>query len=381
VSDSYLTTLLWAAGTVIFIIAASLALGSLARWIVRRRGASQGLQDRTFAGYLFAGPWIIGFVIFVVAPMLASLYWSFTTFTPPAQAEWVGAQNYLRVLTEDKDFRSALFNSLFLTVVGLPLQLGVALALAVLLNQRLRGERVFRMAFYLPVVLGLNAAALLCWRLMLNANNGIVNSALRGLGTIFEPFNWLTRTFIYVMEVANAFFLGLQNGNMGPLNGVLKAGFPAPERVPLWLQNPLWTKTSIILIMIWSCGTMMLIYLAALYNIPREMQEAAEVDGASTWQRFRHVTLPLITPATFYNLVVGTIATIQIFEQTYVLFRDTPTVAQSAYSVVYYLWRATFRFNEIGYGSAISWLLLVLILVITLVQFRLQDRWVQYDLR
>jgi multiple sugar transport system permease protein len=133
--------------------------------------------------------------------------------------------------------------------------------------------------------------------------------------------------------------------------------------------------------MVWTCGAMMLIYLAALTNVPRDINEAAEVDGANGWQKFRRITLPLISPATFYNLTVGIIAAIQIFEQPYVLFRDTPVVGQSAYTLVYNLWRSTFRFNEMGYGSAISWVLLVIILVITLVQLKLQDRWVQYDLR
>jgi multiple sugar transport system permease protein len=379
--NPYLNTIAWAVGTVIFIIVASVGLGSLARLIARRRGASPVVQGRVFAGYAFAAPWILGFFIFVAAPMIASLYWSFTQYHPPDAPEWTGLDNYIRLITQDKDFRAALLNTLFLTVVGLPLQIVVALGLAVLLSQRMRGERIFRAAFYLPVVLGLNAAALLCWRLMLNANTGIVNSVIRQISEVFPPFGWANRAFIYVMETANAFFLGLQNGNFNQLDAVTSAGFPAADRVPLWLQSPLWTKTSIVLIMVWSCGAMMLIFLAALYNVPKEITEAATVDGATPRQRFRHVTLPLITPALFYNLVVGTIAAIQIFEQTYVLYRDTPTVAQSAYSVVYDMWRATFRFNDMGYGSAISWLLLLIILVVTLVQFRLQNSWVQYDLR
>jgi multiple sugar transport system permease protein len=379
--NPYLETLAWVAGTVVFIIASSYGLGRAARAVARARGASQVQQQRTFAGYAFAAPWIVGFFIFVAAPILASLYWSFTKYSPPASPEWVGLGNYIRLLTEDKDFRAALVNTLFLTVVGLPLQIVVALALAVLLSQKLRGERIFRAAFYLPVVLGLNAAALLCWRLMLNANTGVINSVLRAGSEAFPPFGWLVRGFVYVNELVNAFFLGLQNGNFTPLSQVADAGFPSIDRVPLWLQSPLWTKTSIILILVWACGAMMLIFLAALYNVPKEINEAAVVDGATPWQRFRKVTLPLITPAMFYNIVVGTIATLQIFEQTYVLYRDSPTVAQSAYSVVYDLWRSTFRFNEMGYGSAISWILLVLIMAVTLVQLRLQDRWVQYDLR
>src|SRR5690349_2209251 len=379
--NPYLNTIVWVLGTVIFIIASSIGLGAAARSIARRRGATPIVQNRTFAGYAFAAPWIVGFFIFVAAPMLASFYWSFTAYHPPSAPEFTGLENYIRLITQDKDFRAALVNTLFLTVVGLPLQLIVALGLAVLLTQKLRGEKIYRAAFYLPVVLGLNAAALLCWRLMLNANTGIVNSVLRKGSELFPPIGWASRTFIYVMETVNAFFLGVQNGNFNQLNQVLNAGFPAADRVPLWLQSPLWTKTSIVMIMVWSCGTMMLIFLAALYNVPKEITEASIVDGATPWQRFRTVTLPLITPATFYNLVVGTIAALQIFEYTYVLYRDTPTVAQSAYSVVYDLWRATFRFNDMGYGSAISWLLLLLILVITVFQFRLQDRWVQYDLR
>jgi multiple sugar transport system permease protein len=126
---------------------------------------------------------------------------------------------------------------------------------------------------------------------------------------------------------------------------------------------------------------MMIFYLAALNNVPREIYEAAEVDGANGWQRFWNVTWPLITPYTFYNLIVGMIAVIQLFNEPYVLFYNSPTVAQSAQSVVYYLYINTFRFNRMGYGSAISWFLLIVIMVITLIQFRLQNRWVQYDLR
>lgn len=380
-TEAYTETLVTALGTIIFILLSSWAVASLARWVARLRGASPKVQQNTFAGYLFAAPWIVGFLLFVLTPMMASLQWSFTQYKPPAEPQLIGLDNYAKVLA-DKDFKASLFNSLFLTVAGLPLQLLTALGLALLLNQKMKGERLYRMAFYLPVVLGLNTAVLLSWRLMFNANNGIINTLIRGLSSVFAPVSWLNRALIFANETVSAFFLGLQNnGNFTMMNKIIEAGFPPAERVPLWLQSPLWTKTSIILLMMWSCGSMMLIYLAALNAVPRELYEAAEVDGANAWQRFRHITLALISPATFYNLVVGTIATIQIFEQTYVLFRDSPTVGQSAYSVVYYLWRATFRFNEMGYGSAISWILLVLILVITLVQFKFQDKWVQYDLR
>lgn len=379
--SSYLYTLTWAAITVAFIVASSVAVGAVARLIVKWRGGNRRRQYDTFAGYAFASPWIVGFFIFVLLPVLASLYWSFTSYRLPNPPVWVGLQNYVRLLTQDPDFRAALVNTFYLVVFGLPAQLVVALLLALMLNQKTKGEGFFRMAFYLPVILGLNSAVLLAWVLMFNANTGFVNTALRALGRNIPLFNWLMRAFIYVVEVTNAFFIGLQNNNYTLLHKVLETGFPPPHRVPLWLQSPLWIKPSIILLLVWSCGSMMLIYLAALNGIPREFYEAAAVDGATRWQRFRYVTLPLLSPATFYNLVVGMIAILQLFEQPYVLLRDTPTVARGGYTVVLYLWRATFRFNEVGYGAAISWILTLIILVMTLAQFKLQDRWVQYELR
>lgn len=380
IDNPYIYSLLWVVATVLFIILSSLALGTLARLIARLAGLSRARQEHTFAGYFFAAPWIVGFLIFVVFPMLASLYWSFTDYrigTPPG---WIGFQNYSRLLLEDRGFRGSLVNTLFLTVLGLPLQIGFALFLAVLLYQKTRGERVFRITFYLPVILGFNAAVLLCWRLMLNASNGIIDQSIRTLSRAFPPFSYLNRAVIYVVELVNGFFLGITNENFTLFHKVLADGFPAANRVPMWIQNPLWTKMSVILLMIWGCGSMMLVFLAGLNSIPRELLESAEVDGANSWQRFWKITFPLLTPYIFYNLVVGLIAALQIFEPIYVLYRDNQPLAPSAYSMVYYLYQATFRFNEIGYGSAISWLILVIIAIVTFLQFRLQNRWVQYEL-
>ncbi len=377
---AYLYTLLWAGGTILFIIGSSIALGGLARLIARWRGWSRTRQQDMFAGYAFAAPWIVGFVIFVVAPTLASLYWSLTSYRLPNPPVFIGLTNYAKLLFRDADFRAALLNTLYLTIFGLPAQLIVALILALMLNQRVRGESLYRAAFYMPVFLGTNAAVLLSWVFMLNANTGFLNQMLRLLARIFPPFQELIRLFIFLVESTNAIFIGIQTGNFTLFQRVWHTGLPGPERVPLWLENPLWLKAAIILLMVWSCGTMVLIYLAALNSIPREFYEAAQVDGAGPWQRFRHITLPLISPAIFYNLVIGMIATLQLFEQPYVLLRDRPTLAQAGHTVVYYLWRATFRFNEIGYGAAISWALTVLILVVTLIQFRLERRWVHYEM-
>ena len=378
--NPYLNVLITAGLAVIFIIFSSWAVANLARWIAKIRGARIIQQQNTFAGYLFASPWIVGFLIFVVVPLGFSLYWSFTDYrvVNNAPPNWVGLDNYATILFNDSSFRASVVNTLYLTVIGLPLQMGAALFLAVLLNQKLKGERVFRMSFYLPVILGFNTAVLLSWRLMLNTGTGIINQILRAL-TAFAPFSYLLRAVIYVQEVASAFFLGLNNGQFNLMNKVIEAGFPAANRVPLWVQSPLWSKTSVVLLMIWICGQMMLIFLAGLNNIPKELQEAAQVDGASSRQRFWKISFPLLTPYIFYNLVVGMIASLQIFEPVYVLYRDNQPLVSSVISMVYYLWQKSFSHFEIGYGSAISWVILVIILIITVIQFRLQDRWVTYD--
>ncbi len=379
--NPYLNVLFTAALTVSFIIASSYGVGLLARLIARLRGASTRFQENTFAGYLFASPWIVGFLIFVVVPLAFSLYWSFTDYrvTSNTPLNWVGLENYKTILFGDDNFRASIINTLYLTVIGLPLQLGVALLLAVLLNQRTRGERIFRMAFYLPVILGFNTAVLLCWRLMLNTGTGIINLIIRSAANAFPPFSYLNRLAIYIQELVTAFFLGLNTGKFNLLNKVVENALPAANRVPLWVQSPLWTKMSVVLLMVWSCGAMMLIFLAGLNNIPRELHEAAEVDGATGWQKFWRISLPLLTPYIFYNLVVGMINSLQIFEPIFVLYHDNQPIVSSTISMVYYLWQKSFSHFEMGYGSAISWIVLVIILIITIIQFRLQDRWVTYD--
>lgn len=380
--NPYLSVLITALETIVFIIVTSYLVASLARWIVKTRGATRKKQENTFAGYLFASPWIVGFLIFVVVPLAFSIYWSFTDYRVNVRepAHWIGFENYANLILKDQGFRASIVNTLYLTVIGLPLQMAFALFLAVLLNQKTHGERIFRMAFYLPVVLGFNTAVLLCWRLMLNTGTGIINQIIRAISNAFPPFNYLIRALIFVQEIISAFFLGISNGKFNLLTKVWEAGFPAANRVPLWVQSPLWTKMSVIMLIAWGCGAMMLIFLAGLNNIPRELHEAAEVDGASGWQRFWKISFPLLTPYIFYNMVVGLISMLQIFEPIFVLYRDNQPIVPSTISMVYYLWQASFRHFEIGYGSAISWLILILILIVTVIQFRMQDRWVTYDL-
>jgi multiple sugar transport system permease protein len=310
------------------------------------------------------------------------MHWSFTDYriTANVPINLVGFENYARLILRDAGFRASIVNTLFLTAVGLPFMIAVALFLAVLLNKKTHGERVFRMAFYLPVILGFNTAVLLCWRLMLNTGTGIINQLIRAISNAFPPFSYLIRSLIFIEELISGFFLGLNSGKFSLLTRVWQAGFPAANRVPLWVESPLWTKMSVVLLMVWGCGAMMLIFLAGLNNVPRELHDAAEVDGANSWQHFWKITFPLLTPYVFYNMVVGLIAFLQIFEPIYVLYRDSQPLVSSATSMVYYLWQASFRNFQIGYGSAISWLILLLILALTAVQFATQRRWVNYEL-
>ncbi|MCA9979628.1 MAG: sugar ABC transporter permease, partial [Anaerolineales bacterium] len=176
-----LFTLLWSIGTIIFILISGYILASIAKFVVRRRGGSQTLQEKAFVGYFFASPWIIGFLVFVLGPSIMSLYWSFTNYRISEPVEWIGLQNYAELM-QDRRFITAMFNSLYMTIIGVPLQLAAGLGMAMLLHQKIRGRTAFRAIFYMPVLLATSTAVLFTWRLMLNPNNGVVN-------TIFRWFN------------------------------------------------------------------------------------------------------------------------------------------------------------------------------------------------
>ncbi len=638
--------LLWSAATILFIIVGSVALGHAARLIARWRGLSASEQRKIYWGFLFASPWIIGFVIFVVGPALASLYYSVTDYRLGKDMNYVGLDNYRTLLlgegAQGRRFSNAMFNSFYYMGVGVPLQIVTSLGMAILLNQNLRGMRFFRLIFYLPVILAGGPAILLAWRYMLAANGGFINVSLQGAAHGFFLFDWLYRGFIFVVEAFNSFYAGVATGDsIGPfkyaipallgflvllsfvrgiwhegrrgraqtvveivgaallvilaaralvsepldpslvygigaaaalvafldfrnglrrerlwelapllvgavtLIGLFAAGnpdlalyvpafvlaalplvaglllrdarakrlallggalalalvvvvravpgqwdggrfslipqyltvssalaqpdnldylnegfaastpvalwlyaavvlmlaglaqannrwpraqkiaiyvgtvvfglialssivdglryfrafdtiaaaagspnyhfalfngataaFPDQTRVPLWMTNQLWTKPALILITMWSSGAGMLIFLAALKGVPRQLYESAEVDGANRWQKFWKITLPMISPALFYNIVIGVIAALQTFETVYIL--QTDSTADSIASAAFFLFVRTFRQLEIGQGAAVSWILAVIIVLATIMQFRF-SKWVHYE--
>ncbi len=643
----HLDTLGWSALTVLFIIVGSYLIARLASWIAGRAGQSGSEQRKIFWGFLFASPWILGFVIFVVGPALASLYYSFTDYKLGDPITWVGLNNYSTLLmgkgTAGKQFAQSMYNSFYYAIIGVPLQVIAALLMAMLLNQQLKGIHIFRLIFYIPVILAGGPAVLLAWRYMLASNGGFINEISHALASHVFFFDWLYRGFIYAVEGFNGFYVGVVKGDpIGPLKytlpallgaltllmlargewsqnkrnlawnvaeivgvitgallfargmitdpfepamifaggliallgtmlaawrgapkrartwqigalliaaltmiallltsddatraiyipllviaaaplfvsligqwnrrkfmllgalatvlvvliaarmapgligdnrwqaltqvaslqtsvpattdtkvlsgyndatpssmwlyvavvavvaglalannrkptaqkvvifgglaifGLIAVGsiidgaryfqafdaiaqttgkpnyhfalfnkvvgvFPDSDRAPLWLTSELWTKPSLILITMWSSGAGMLIFLAALKGVPKAFYEAAEVDGAGRWQRFFKITLPLISPALFYNIVIGVIAALQTFESVYIISDQNSSDALS--SAAYFLFIRTFRQLNIGQGAAVSWILAGIIVLLTALQFR-YSRWVHYE--
>ncbi len=641
--------------TIVFIAVSSIALGICVRFLARLRGYSLAEQRKLFWGVTFAGPWIVGFFIFVLGPALASLYYSFTDYQIGDSLSWIGLDNYRVLLSGEgrvgRNFNKAMLNSFYYAIVGVPLQILAALIMALLLNNEVKGIRLFRMIFYMPVILAGGPAILLAWRYMLGSNGGFINEAMRKIAGLFFVFDYLYRGFIFIVEALNGFFTGIvhedpigplaytipaaiavliflslvrgewgeskrllawrgaqilglivlysllakgliaqpidpawiyatgvcalggilllskqgkrevryvQWGTLivlvaitlaalnhadfdpesaqftrylipaalvaltvtislivssfaarnhhqgvvtaaitilgvillirlapgqldeGRLSGILQylgfgstlntttdqdylekvypadmmsplwiygvvvallvgvallnntyerarrtlatgalivftlfmvgsfldartyfkafediaagtgkpvyhfalfrqaiAAFPTSDRVPLWMNSELWSKPSAILITMWSSGTGMLIFLAALKNVPRAMYEAAEVDGATPLQRFFKITLPMISPAMFYNIVIGVIAALQTFEIVYIL--QTPLTRDSLQSAAFLLYSRTFSELHIGEGAAMSWILVVIILTLTVLQFRFSRSWVHYE--
>lgn len=290
--------------------------------------------EQELAGWICALPWIIGFLIFTLGPMIISLYLSFHEYNVLQRPIYIGTENYVRMFDGGPEsilFWKSLYNTFYMTVIGVPLTLLVALLSALLLNMPVKGQALFRTCFYVPSIVPLVANSLL-WMWLLNSRHGIVNTILRAIG----------------------------------ITG------------PAWLASPVWSKPAMIIMSAWQCGSPMLIFLAGLQGIPAELYEAAEIDGASALRQFFHVTMPLLTPTVFFNLVMGIIGTMQIFIRGYIMTAGGP--ADSTFFYVLNLYFNAFRYFRMGYASALAWILFMIVLVITLAQVRISERWVHYEL-
>lgn len=281
-------------------------------------------------GILFALPWLLGFLFFIAYPLIASLYYSFCTYDAIRPARWVGFQNYQRLFFEDALFWKSLWNTLYMVAFGLPVGLLVALGIAMLLNQKVRGIAFYRTLYYLPSITPVVATSIL-WMWLLNPEMGLINLFLK------------------------------------------RIGFANP---PAWLTDPFWSKPALILMSLWGAGGGMVIYLAALKDVPEALYEAASLDGASRWQQFRNVTLPMISPVIFFNLIMGLIGSFQYFTQAFVMTNGGPQDSTTFYAL--HLFNRAFLDFKMGYASAMAWVLFLITLLGALLVFRTSARWVYY---
>jgi multiple sugar transport system permease protein len=303
----------------------------------RTRRWLRGFRERdTWAAYGFLSPWLIGFMIFMAGPMIISLVLSFTDYDGLRETSNVGLANYRQLLSDPKVAKS-LGNTVLFTVMTVPGKMIIALVLASLLTRvGRRSSGVFRTLFYLPEVTPKVAVGVL--------------------------------------------FLLLFNGQVGLVNGALSlVGIDGPQ----WSTDPAWVKPGLALMSMWSVGGTVVIYLAALNNVPRDLYEAAELDGVSAWQRFRHITVPLISPALFFTLIILTIDALQSFDEAYTAFYGSRASAtyssDAALFYVVYLFQQAFQFLHMGYASALAWLLFLVIMTITAIQIRISRRFVYYE--
>lgn len=286
-------------------------------------------------GLAFCAPWLIGLSVFTLYPVAASLFYSFCDYSVLQAPIWSGTENYRRML-HDHVFWLSLRNTLFFAALSLPLGMIVSLSLALLLNTEVRGLPVFRTIFYLPSIVPVVASAML-WMWILNGQLGILNSLLRPVLGVF---------------------------------GITP---------PMWLSDPRWAKPALVLMSVWGCGNSMVIYLAGLQGVPKELYEAAEIDGAGSWRRFWHVTLPMISPVIYFNLVMGIIGTLQMFTTVFAMTGGADgNPARSTLFYALYLFSTAFYDLRMGYASAMAWVLFILIVLLTMAATKFSEKRVHY---
>jgi multiple sugar transport system permease protein len=323
-------------------------------WAVRRGRKIRAYKPaETWAALMFASPWLIGMICLTLGPILFSIILSFTRYDVLNNARYVGLDNY-KNLFHDALFFKSLGNTVFM-LLRVPLGMALSLAIAMLLNQKVRGIGSYRTIYYLPTIVPLVAAALL-WISLLNDTFGLVNTTLRWIFDL-PPLHWIESLINHLHTFRD-----------GPFH------FTPPG----WLSDANWCKPSMILMGLWAAGGGMIIWLAGLQAIPRQLYEAATVDGASKWQQFLNVTVPMLSPYILFNAIVGVIGTMQIFGEAYILFPDGGSNNAGMF-YAYYLFEQAFRFFSMGLASAMAWVLFIVVLLLTLIQLYLSKKWVHYD--
>ena len=311
---------------------------SIATFSPRKRGegAIAPARKKLKVPYIFIfmcmSPWLFGIIIFTAYPMIASFYESFTKFNLIDSPKWIGLENFHRMFFEDSDFWLALRNTFWISAISIPLRIAFAMFTAWVLTKPKRGSSIYRTIFFLPSMVPTVAASM---------------------------------AFTYIFNPA-----------YGPINRGLEAiGIKDP---PFWFMDPKWSKWGLIILGLWGIGDTMIIYLAGLLDVPKSLYEAASLEGATPWQSFRYVTLPMMTPVIFFSFVTGVIGSFQYFTQAYVASGQVNDYSHSMYFYATHIYFTAFRAYEMGYASALAWVLLVITLICTLIILKTQKRWVHY---
>lgn len=295
----------------------------------KRKTMNQMRKQEALCGYLFALPWLIGLFVFTLYPIFSSLFYSFTNYNFSSTFKWIGLTNYKVLFTRDKMIPLSTYNTLYFAIFSVPLNMCVGILIAVMMNQKIRGIRILRTIYYLPNVVSIVAVSML----------------------------W--------------YFIFQSNGVLNMLLGAIKI------QGPNWLSDPAWAKNALILMNCWNAGGSMVIYLAGLQGIPRSYYEAAEVDGAGALRKFFSITLPLLSPSIFYNLIIGIIGALQTFSTALVMTDGGPVNSTTFYVLT--LYRRAFEDMRMGYASAMAWVLMVITLLLTLVVFWIGNKKVYYE--
>ncbi|MCM3706577.1 sugar ABC transporter permease [Cytobacillus firmus] len=284
-------------------------------------------------GYLFISPWIIGFLGLTLGPLLFSLFASFTDYNITSKMNFIGFDNFKRMFTIDDLFKTSLWNTLFYVIFSVPLTTAGAIFLSVLLNQKVKGMKFFRTLYYLPAILS-GVAVYFLWMQLLSPSTGLVNTFLAWFG----------------------------------IEG------------PAWLFDPEWTKPALLLMKMWSVGGGMLLYLASLQGVSNSLYEAADLDGADVIQKFFHITLPMISPIIFFDVLTSTIGSFQIFQEAYVMTENGS--GGPGNSLLFYnlhMWNNAFEVFDMGYASAMAWLLFIVVMILTIINMKIGKKWVYYE--
>lgn len=294
------------------------------------RGLSQHRRREAIWGMICVAPAVLGFLLWQLGPILGSLFIAFTDWGIAGTPDWVGLGNFKQIFTEDQLFRKSLGVTLYFSLASVPLRMLLAFLLAVLLNQKIRALPIFRTIFYLPSIVPAIASSVL-WIWLFNPDFGLLNAVLRPLG--FPKIQWI---------------------------------YGSDSVIP-----------SFILMSLWDIGPMMIIFLAGLQGVPRQLYEAVEIDGGNAWHRLKHITVPMITPTILFNLILSIIGAMQTFVQPYVMTDGGPNNNSLMY--VLYLYKKAFEQSQMGYASALAWILFVIIAVMSFVVFRTSSSWVYYE--